>query len=591
MKQGRFCQVAFSALDARRLRRWYVEAFGLSASGGTLFGGPPTSRVQGIPRAAEVCLWATDSKALFQLEIFQFLSPRPKPREASWRPSDLGYSIVGFHTTELDAVLARMRALGSQPTLPRGEPGARKAAVRDPEGNWVLVYERDPLAGLAPPAAHPSVRATLRSVRLSVPDLAEARRVWSESFGLADVTDRAEVASPDDEALWGLGGADRDVCIMHGMGMLLELVQYRSPSPAARPAERRICDQGLMNVALGFESARAFDRGLRTAEEHGCRPNGRPLDAGVFKVMYVNEPVNGESVELLFPRPWAYPVTGFAAPSDGGLAMWGFETAFVSGGGSGIGRRFCELLAADGADIVVFDLRITGEARRSIQSARRSPSQRIRFVECDVTDGSGLRSAFDAAVDEVGPPDLALNAAGVQLAKAFEELTDDEYDRVIRVNLLGSRNFARAALPHLGRGGRLGLVASLAGLAPVYNYSAYGASKAGVVGLAGALRLEYAPKGVTVCAICPPEVPTPMVDDEKTTMHAATRELKKLAGSFPVDDTCRVALRELRQGKPIIVPGLRAKAVAALTKFVPTAAIDWVTSRVVRRALREEGVS
>lgn len=587
MPDGRFCQVAFSALDARALRRWYVESFCLIPSGGTLFGGPPTSRVQGIPRTAELCIWALDTKSLFQLEFFQFWSPKPKPRHSNWRPSDLGYALVGFHTTELDAVHARMCAAGSTPMEPEGAPGARSFAVRDPEGNWVLVFERDPLAGIAPPSRHAEARSTLRMVRLSVPDLHAARKAWTESFGL-EVLEGHTLAS-ETEAWWGLDGSKRDVCALHGGGMILELAQYTSPQPAARPVGRRICDQGIMNVAIGFHSTRAFDRGLARAREHGCRPNGRPLDAGVFKVMYVREPVNGESVELLHPRPWAHALTGFTS-SNGGHAM-DFGRAFVSGGGSGIGREFCRQLVASGAELAVFDLRFTPEGKQAILDARKHTSQRVRFFECDVTDSAGFRSAFDAAVDDLGAPDLALGVAGVQLAKSFEDFTDEEYDRVIRVNLLGARSFARAALPHLQRGATLGLVASLAGITPVYNYSAYSASKAGVVGLAGALRLEYAPKGIAVCAICPPEVPTPMVDDEKLTMHPATREMKKFAGSLPTEETCRAALRELAKGVAIIVPGARAKAVYALTKLVPAPVLNWVTDRVVKRALREGNAS
>lgn len=93
-------------------------------------------------------------------------------------------------------------------------------------------------------------------------------------------------------------------------GVLVELVEYIDPQGRPRPSGYRISDQGIMNVAFGFSSADAFDRFFARAVDGGCRPNGRPLDAGVFRVMYVNTPT-GESVELLYPRRWAYGLTGF----------------------------------------------------------------------------------------------------------------------------------------------------------------------------------------------------------------------------------------------------------------------------------------
>jgi hypothetical protein len=303
---SRICQVAFSALHGRALRRWYVEAFGLVPSGGIVFGGPATSRVQGVPLAAELCTWALDSQHVFQLEFFDFFSPKPLPRPEGRRPSDLGYGLLSFHTEEFDAVLDRLFRLGTPNARAVGSDGARRAAVQDPEGNWVQVLEADPLDGAA--RSRRGVRSTLRIVRLTVRDLAASRERWMQAFALREST-RPPTNLPEHEELWGLAGARRDVCVLEAGGVLLELAQYHDPPP--RSSDRRICDQGIMNVAFGFSSTREFDAGLSRAERTGFRPNGRPLDAAIFKVMYVNDPLDGQSVELLFPRPWAYGITGF----------------------------------------------------------------------------------------------------------------------------------------------------------------------------------------------------------------------------------------------------------------------------------------
>lgn len=304
------CQVAFVALDGRRLRKWYQQVFGFLPAGGTFFAGPLTTRVQGIPRVANVCRWLVDSKDLFQVEIFQYWSPRAKPRPPDERVCDIGYSRVGLHVADLDRAVQDLFSAGVSPlTGPLGPRGKRRVCVRDPEGNLLEVMEDDPLEGTGPPKARPDVPVTVRTVTLSVPDLASARRTWMDAFGFDEARETV-LHQPEHESLWGLEGAQREAVVLDGGGILVELVEYRKPSGRPRPEGRRICDQGIMNIALGFRSVRDFDHAFARACRCGCRPNGAPLDIGIFKVMYVTDP-QGFSVELLYPRPWAFRLTGF----------------------------------------------------------------------------------------------------------------------------------------------------------------------------------------------------------------------------------------------------------------------------------------
>lgn len=304
------CQVALVAMNGRSLRRWYREAFGFIPAGGTVFAGPLTTRVQGIPRVANVCSWLVDSKDWFQVEIFQYLSPRSKPRRPDERACDIGYSRIGLHVEDFDCAVRSLSRAGAACLVgPVGSRGTRRACVRDPEGNFLELMEDDPLKGLGLPKARPEVPVTVRAVTLSVPDLAQARRTWMEAFGLAEAAGVA-LHGPEHEFLWGLEGAEGDAVLLDGGEMLLELVQYRNPPGRLRPEGWRICDQGIMNVALGFRSGREFDQAFERACKGGCRPNGVPLDIGLFKVMYVTDR-QGFSVELLYPRPWAMGLTGF----------------------------------------------------------------------------------------------------------------------------------------------------------------------------------------------------------------------------------------------------------------------------------------
>jgi 3-dehydrosphinganine reductase len=261
-----------------------------------------------------------------------------------------------------------------------------------------------------------------------------------------------------------------------------------------------------------------------------------------------------------------------------------WATLFVTGGGSGIGRHIACTLAAQGAAIAVFDQRVGGEARDAILSSRHGTDQAVTFEEVDVRDAAALAAAVRRAVIVVGSPRLAVNSAGLSRNAPFARSTADDFDLTIGVNLIGSRNFAAAVLPHMGRGARLALISSLAGITGGYAYAAYAASKAGVIGLAKVLRLEYAGEGIGVSVICPPEIMTPMVKRAMIDMHPATRALKDVAGTLPIGEACDDMLEQLWRGRFMVIPGSRARRVARLARYLPDRLSAVLADRIVRRA-------
>lgn len=264
-----------------------------------------------------------------------------------------------------------------------------------------------------------------------------------------------------------------------------------------------------------------------------------------------------------------------------------WPTCFITGAGSGIGRHLATTLAARGADIAVFDLHVADTVRAEIEAARRAPGQRVTVYEVDVCDPATLAAAVDTAVREIGPPSLAVNSAGISRNERFAAASLDDFELTLRVNLVGSRNVAAAVLPHMVSGARLGLIASLAGITGGYTYAGYAASKAGVIGLAKVLRLEYAPLGIGVSVICPPEILTPMVERSSIGMHPATRALKDVAGTLTVEVACAEMLDGLARGRFTIIPGRRARRTARLTRLLPERVGERAADRIVARALRE----
>ncbi len=312
-------QVAFNHFGRSRIVEWYREGLGLLPAGGTLFGGPPAAKVNGLRRPLFPGRWLVDGREWLQLEFFRFLHPRSQRRRADETAADLGYRRVGFAVRDWPATLRRLAERGSEPIGPeRGEPGERRACVRDPEGNWVELMERDPLEGAAPPKARPEVNATLRVVTISVPSLEEAAKSWTEGVGLTPAAGVA-LRAPDEESIFGLEGAETRSLVLDGGGVLIELVEYLSPRGRALPEGWRLCDQGIMNVAIVVRDRATYDRTFARWVEAGLRPTSpTPLDPGIFRVMYFELP-SGQNVELLYPRPWAWRLTGFMrAPRAGG---------------------------------------------------------------------------------------------------------------------------------------------------------------------------------------------------------------------------------------------------------------------------------
>ena len=259
-----------------------------------------------------------------------------------------------------------------------------------------------------------------------------------------------------------------------------------------------------------------------------------------------------------------------------------WTTAFLTGGGSGIGLRLAEMLAERKVRLAVFDLKVSDDVRRSL--GRLAPG--CVFHEVDVRDAEGLADAVRQAVTAIGPPQLAINSAGVQRTKVFADLTAADFSFVVDINLKGSRNFAAAVLPHMAPGSRLVLLASLAGLVGNYAYAAYNASKFGVVGLASALRIECKPRGIAVTVVCPPEVETPMVVEERKHAPAVAMKTKDFAGVVPLDVVCADILRGAERGEWMVVTGFKAKLTRFLARMVP-GVMNRITDGMVADGLRK----
>jgi NAD(P)-dependent dehydrogenase (short-subunit alcohol dehydrogenase family) len=179
----------------------------------------------------------------------------------------------------------------------------------------------------------------------------------------------------------------------------------------------------------------------------------------------------------------------------------------VTGGASGIGAATARALVELGAHVLVADL-ASGPGRVLASELEGE------FVQVDVRRAADAERLVRAALDRWHRLDGLVNSAGVVLARSTTETTEEEWDRVLDVNLKGTWLCSRAAIPRLaeGGGGAIVNVASNAGLVGFPNAAAYCASKGGVAQLTRAMALDCAPLGIRVNAVCPGHTRTPMAE-------------------------------------------------------------------------------
>lgn len=308
MNEANICQVAIVSKDAKLLRKWYCDIFGFLPASQTIFAGPLATRVQGVPKDLNFCYWAIDGRKQFQLEFFNFISPDVTPKLANWKPYDHGYNVIGIHSWDFEHVISRLKEENTELLSEiKGDIGERWVMIADPDGNHIELNESDILSEQTKQL--PEIPATIRYVRMSVPDIKQAKQLWQSAFGLS-VQENSKLVNYHDEILFPDQSASYQQVLLKGTGILLELRQYSVPNPQARLASHNVAEQGIMNIAIGANSVNQWDEYYNNALAQQCTANGKPLDAAIFKVMYVNEP-NKENIEILYPRPWAYSLTGF----------------------------------------------------------------------------------------------------------------------------------------------------------------------------------------------------------------------------------------------------------------------------------------
>lgn len=199
------------------------------------------------------------------------------------------------------------------------------------------------------------------------------------------------------------------------------------------------------------------------------------------------------------------------------------KVAVITGGASGIGAAIAGLYAENGAAIAVLDR--DAAAGAAVIGHLTEAGATALFAEVDVTSSDSVRQAMDSVAEQLGGIDILVTAAGILDEKPMAEMTEQDFDRTVDIDLKGVFLAGRWALPHLQSrgGGRIINIASQLGIKGGTGLVHYVAAKAGVIGMTKAMALELAPEGILVNAIAPGPIDTPLLNGVTEEWKAAKR--------------------------------------------------------------------
>lgn len=253
----------------------------------------------------------------------------------------------------------------------------------------------------------------------------------------------------------------------------------------------------------------------------------------------------------------------------------------VTGAAGAIGTALVRRFAAVGCRVVGIDL------------DEHAPAAIAGVVDLwcrgDVTEAAEMHDAMDTAVAALGRIDVVVANAGITALGSFDETSDEAFARVMEVNLHGAVRTLRAALPHLRASrGRVAVMSSVAGFAPVLGRPAYVASKHAVTGLFESLRPELAPDGVGVTVVHPTFLATSPADSNPAETAAdpagqppADGTPRRVTGRLlDADDVAREVVRGVRRGDGQVLVGRTARLAHLVHRLAPTLYVRQMVRRL-----------
>ncbi|MCP5099007.1 MAG: SDR family oxidoreductase [Chloroflexi bacterium] len=249
------------------------------------------------------------------------------------------------------------------------------------------------------------------------------------------------------------------------------------------------------------------------------------------------------------------------------------KVAIITGAGSGLGQSLALQLYTAGAKLALCDVNMPG-LEETLHHTKDN-GKRVSLHRVDVSNRSQMLTFADEVIDKHGHADILINNAGVSLTPArFEDIPDQQFEKVLNINMWGVYNGTFAFLPHLRTRTEASIVniSSLAGLVGLYGYSAYSMSKFAVRGLSETLQSELAGSGINVLLVYPGGIKTNIIknapdlsDAQRESAHTAFTKTALLSS----DMAARKILNAVRKKKKRVILGIDAKLVYTLRTLFP----------------------
>ena len=265
------------------------------------------------------------------------------------------------------------------------------------------------------------------------------------------------------------------------------------------------------------------------------------------------------------------------------MATTQWKTAIVTGAASGIGRCFAETLVRHGTAVGMIDVSAEGlaAARAQLETAAAGVSPRIETRVADVSAGSVVTAAMEELAATLGGIDLVIHCAAVLGPGVFAEQPATQFERVVHIDLLGTANVLRAALPALQQS--KGAIACLASTAAVHGWpllGAYAAAKCGVAGLCDAVRAEVARDGITLTTVFPLLIDTPL-------LHSADiPPILRRGRRLPPETVVRKTLAGVAARRSRVFIPWSVRLIAAVHGLAPSL-LDWYGRKAGLRRSKE----
>jgi NAD(P)-dependent dehydrogenase (short-subunit alcohol dehydrogenase family) len=273
------------------------------------------------------------------------------------------------------------------------------------------------------------------------------------------------------------------------------------------------------------------------------------------------------------------------------------KLVYITGGSSGIGLATAKACLSEGASVHLIARRRDklSQAVQTLSStlpesgALSKGASRITFSVIDVASTEQIVGELPHSFASVGLPQVLINCAGMSRPGYFEELSLDILRTTVETNLLGTLNMTSLvyrAMIDAKIPGHIVNVSSMAGLVGVFGYTAYGASKFGIVGFSETLRSEAKRYGIRVSVLCPPDTETPQLEEENKYKPPETRAVAGNAKLLSPDVVARALVSRLFTNQFIIFPDSTSALIYGIKRYAPRL-VEFFMDQDVRKAQKD----